>query len=158
MIIFLVSGPTSLCANQGIADFSSHANMEEHGWDLKEVDKNNRLMLSQHACNNHLEFLKNNKWIVEQWSTSVISTSFWGTGKATLQYGNCFNEGEVAIFLDDNEIAKSKRGEYISKVTFNVEEGSTLAIKTDDKAIIRLFRLDLECGKHMIFLRKSNGF
>ena len=74
----------------------------------------------------------------------------WGTGKATLEFGNCYNEGQVTVLLDDNEIAKSKEGEFKSKVTFDVADGSTLTIKTDNKAIIRLFRLDLECGKSMI--------
>ena len=121
--------------------------MEEHGWDLDALDKDNRLMLTKHACRSQLEFLKSNKWTVEQWSTSAISTSFWGTGQATLTFGNCYNEGEITILLDDTEIAKSKRNEYKSKVTFNVEDGSTLTIRTDDKAIIRLFQLDLTCGK-----------
>ena len=124
--------------------------MEEHGWDLKAMDTHNRLMLTQHACESRLEFLENHKWKVDQWSTSVMYTSFWGTGKATLQFGNCYSEGEVTILLDDNEIAKSKRNEIKSSVTFNVADGSTLAIKTDNRAIIQLFRLDLECGKSMI--------
>ena len=123
--------------------------MEEHGWDLNAIDQHNRLMLNQHSCENRLGFLKANKWIVDQWSTSAITTSFWGPGQATLEYGNCYNEGVVTVLLDDNEIAKSKRNEYISSVTFNVADGSTLAIKTDDRAIIQLFRLDLECGKEM---------
>ena len=128
--------------------------MEEHGWDLENIHPNDRLMLTRHACHRNLEFLRSNNWIVEQWSTAVISTSFWGTGKATLEFGNCYDKGEVTILLDDNEIAKSKRGEYSSKVTFNIDEGSTLAIKTDDKAIIRLFKLELECGKPMIYQEK----
>ena len=125
--------------------------MEEHGWDFKAMDKENRLMLTQRQCDSRFDYLKNNKWIVERWSTSAISTSFWGTGKATLEYGNCYNEGEVTILLDGNEIAKSKSGEFISNVTFNVEEGTTLAIETDDRAIIRLYQLDLECGKSILY-------
>ena len=125
--------------------------MEEHGWDLKAIDQHNRLMLNQKSCENRLEFLKTNKWIVDQWSTSAVTTSFWGSGQVTLEFGNCYNEGVVTVLLDDNEIAKSKRNEYISSVTFNVADGSTLAIKTDDRAIIQLFRLDLECGKAIIY-------
>ena len=124
--------------------------MKEHGWDVTDIDMDNRLTLTQHACENRQDYLKDNGWVVRQWSTSAMTTSFWGTGKATLEFGNCNKEGEVTVLLDDNEIAKSKIGEFKSKVTFNVEDGSTLAIKTDDKAIIRLFRLDLECGKLMI--------
>ena len=124
--------------------------MEEQGWDVKAMDMDNRLTLTQQACENRLDFLKHNDWVLEQWSASAMSTSFWGTGKATLEFGNCYKEGVVTILLDDNEIAKSKRGEFHSRVTFDVADGSTLTIKTDNKAIIRLFRLDLECGKSMI--------
>ena len=118
------------------------------------MDMDNRLMLTQHACNNQLEILKANNWVVQQWTTSAMTTSFWGTGKATLEFGNCHNQGEVTIILDDNEIAKSKGGEFKSKVTFDVADGSTLTIKADDKAIIRLFGLDLECGKSIISIVK----
>ena len=124
--------------------------MKEHGWDVKNMDMDYRLTLTKHACENRLDFLEKNKWVVEQWSTTAMTTSFWGTGEATLEFGNCYKEGEITILLDDTEIAKSKRGEFKSKVSFNVTDGSILTIKTDDKAIIRLFRLDLECGKSMI--------
>ena len=85
--------------------------------------------------------------MVQQWSATMISTEFWGVGAATLEFGNCNNEGEVTVLLDDGEIAKSKLNEDMSNVTFNVDEGSILTIRADDKAIIRLFSLELKCGK-----------
>ena len=147
IFFFLIQGPTALCAHQGISDFSSSMAMEEHGWDLTAINKDTRLVLTQSACEKRLNILESHSWMVQQWSATMISTEFWGVGAATLEFGNCNNEGEVTVLLDDGEIAKSKLNEDMSNVTFNVDEGSILTIRADDKAIIRLFSLELKCGK-----------
>ena len=144
---FLFQGPSALCANEGISDFTSHEAMREHGWDLTAINADTRLVLTERACDKRLDFLESHKWKVQQWSTASISTSFWGVGTATLEYGNCNNAGDVTILLDDSEIAKSKINEEMSNVTFNVDEGTILTIRANDRAIIRLFNLELKCGK-----------
>ena len=83
----------------------------------------------------------------QQWSTAWISTSFWGVGSATLEFGNCNNAGDVTVLLDGGEIAKSKVSDDMSSVTFNFDEGSVLNITANGKAIIRLFSLESKCGK-----------
>ena len=45
------------------------------------------------------------------------------------------------------KIAKSKSVGGDLTATFNVEEGSLLEIKADNRAIIRLLDLQIECGK-----------
>ena len=146
-LFFLFQGPSALCANEGLSDFSSHEAMKEHGWDLTAINADTRLVLTQSACEKRLHTLESFKWMDQQWSTAWISTSFWGVGSATLEFGNCNNAGDVTVLLDDGEIAKSKINVDMSNVTFNVEHGSVLTIRANDKAIIRLFSLELKCGK-----------
>ena len=144
---FLFQGPSALCANEGLSDFSSHEAMKEYGWDLSTIDEDTRLVLTQSACEKRLHTLESFKWMDQQWSTTSISTSFWGVGSATLEFGNCNNAGDVTVLLDGGEIAKSKMNEAVSNVTFNFDERSVLTIRANGKAIIRLHSLESKCGK-----------
>ena len=121
--------------------------MRENGWDLQNIHAKKRLVMTEEACWNLLDTIDKHKWMVQQWATSSISTSFWSEGKATLEFGNCFNEGQVTVFLDGREIGNSSLSKDSTIVTFNVADGSILTIKTDDRSIIRLFDLRLECGE-----------
>ena len=143
------SGPTALCAQQGINDLSSAQNMIENGWDLQNSYQDKRLVLTENACWNLLNTIDKFKWMIQPWTTSTISTSFWGDGRATLDFGNCNVEGRVTVLLDGKEIGNSSIGNKITSVSFNVANGSTLAIEADDRSVIRLYDLRLECGKQM---------
>ena len=105
-----------------------------------------RLIFTDRACWNLLDTIDKHKRLVQQWSASTITTSFWSDGKATLKFGNCNNEGQVLVLLDGTEIANSTLSKDSTTVTFNVAEGSILSLKADDRSIIRLFYLELECG------------
>ena len=124
--------------------------MNEHGWNLQNILQARRLLLNEQACLNRLSRIKENPWMVQGWSTSSISTSFWGIGTANLEFGNCNKEGEVSVIIDGTEIAKSKPHGAKTNAKFDVQEGTNLTIKTDNKAIIRLIQLELECGKSSI--------
>ena len=140
-------GPTALCAQAGVTDLISPANMNENGWDLDTKKMNYRLVLTDGGCRNVLDTIDKYKWMVQKWSSTAISTSFWDHGRATLIFGNCNNEGRVTILLDGTEIGRSDLGKERTTVTFNVDERSNLTIKTDDRSVIRLFHLKLDCGK-----------
>ena len=124
--------------------------MLENGWDLSNIDTENRLTLTDRTCMNTLRRFDEFKWMVQEWSTSTMSTSFWSDGKATLRFGNCNNAGRVFVLLDETEIANSTHHSPTT-VNFNVADGSTLTIKTDNLSIIRLFDLKLECGELILF-------
>ena len=143
------SGPTALCAQKGINDLSSAQNMIENGWNLQTSYQDKRLVLTENACWNLLNTIDKFKWLVQPWTTSTISTSFWGEGRATLDFGNCNVEGRVTVLLDGKEIGNSSIGNKRTSVSFNVANGSTLAIEADDRSVIRLYDLRLECGKKM---------
>ena len=130
---------------------TSSLDMEQNGWDLNNSYQKKRLVLTENACWNLLKTIDQFKWIVQQWSTATISTSFWGDGRATLEFGNCNQEGRVTVLLDGKEIGNSTLNKRSSSVSFNVAKGSILQVKTDHRAVIRLFDLKLECGEKIIF-------
>ena len=144
--MLLVLGPTVACAQEGINDFGSYEKMEDNGWDLKAIDKKTRLVLQDETCQKKFVFANEFNWIVQGWSNSAISTTFWGNGRAKLTFANCNNDGEVSVLLDGKEIKKSKPNVEKTTVSFTVREGSNLTITTDNRAIIKLIRLKLKCG------------
>ena len=121
--------------------------MEDSGWDLKSIDKRTRLVLPDETCKEKLMNVANDyNWLVQGWTNSAISTTFWGRGRAKLTFGNCNNEGEVSVLLDGKEIKKSKPNGEKTTVSFDMKEGSNLTITTDNRSIIKLIRLKLKCG------------
>ena len=121
--------------------------MKEGGWDLASIIKKERLVLPEQTCFNVRKEINEFPDVVQGWIPSMISNSFWGSGRVTLKFGNCNNQGQVTILVDGTEIAKSKSNGRETTASFNVEEGAVLEIKADSLAIIRLLDLQIECGK-----------
>ena len=117
------------------------------GWNFEGIIDLERLVLPRQTCDAKLHRIKEYNWIVQQWIPSKISTTFWGSGRVSLKFNNCNNQGEVTVFVDGTEIAKSKSVGGETTATFNVEEESVLEIKADNRAIIRLLDIQIDCGK-----------
>ena len=141
-----IIGSSAACARVGANDLTSYENMEESGWNLNNIDKEARLVLQDETCEKKLDFIHKYNWIAQRWRAQSISTTFWGHGRASLQFGNCNNAGQVSVFLDGTEIGRSRSDEEATTANFNVKEGSVLTIKADNLAIIKLFELKLKCG------------
>ena len=124
--------------------------MKEGGWDLGNIDEKERLVLPRETCDAALDRIDKHNWLVQKWIPSMISNTFWGSGRVVLKFDNCNNQGEVSIIVDGTEVAKSKTIGGETTATFNVEEGSVLEIKADNRAIIRLKDLQIECGKYLL--------
>ena len=127
--------------------------MKEGGWDLESIVEKERLVLPGQTCNKIVNQMNEFAWFVQKWFPTMISTTFWGSGRVTLKFDNCNNQGEVFIFVDGTEIANSKPNGEEPKATFNVEEGTVLEIKADNRAIIRLMGLKIECGKKLFWYK-----
>ena len=136
-------GPTAACAELGIADLTSYGSMKENGWDLDNIEEERRLVLRGKECNRKLF----DDWLVQGWETSMISTSFWSKGRATLKFGNCNNLGNVKVLIDGSEVGTSKANGKKSTASFNFDEGSNLTIKAEGQSVIKLFSLKIQCGK-----------
>ena len=123
--------------------------MEEGGWDLESIIEKERLALPGQTCDKIFNRIKENPWFVQKWFPTMISTTFWGSGRVTLMFDNCNNQGEVSVLVDGTEIANSRPNGEEPKATFNVEEGTVLEIKADNRAIIRIIGIKIECGKKL---------
>ena len=125
--------------------------MTENGWDFsKIINPDRRLVLPRYECNyNLLDTIAKHNWIMRGWLPSMISATFWAKGRVQLLFGNCNVDGEVTILVDGTEIEKSKPDGKQTNATFNVDEGSKLIIKADNRAIIKLFDIDIECGNEL---------
>ena len=134
------------CAHENINDLSSYESMNEGGWDLESIDEKERLVLPGQTCDAKFNRIKENNWMVQKWFPEMVSTTFWGSGRVTLKFDNCNNQGEVSVIVDGTEVANSKPNGVEPTATFNVEEGSVLEIKADNRGIIRLKDLKIKCG------------
>ena len=72
-----------------------------------------------------------------------VETTFQGSGKATLNFGNCYEGGTTKVFLNEREIGKAGRYEY-PEVSFNFKKGDTLKLIEVDSGIIKINSLDIE--------------
>ena len=114
---------------------------------FENINKQARLVLPKGTCNwKLLAAIEDNPWYEKGWKTSSISTSFWDHGRVELKFSNCNEHGEVIILVDGTEIKKSKRGGGLTTAVFMVNEGSNLTIATDNRGIIKLKELKIECG------------
>ena len=121
--------------------------MTDNGWDLANIDTKHRLVLPGGECDyNLLLTITKLNWIIQGWLPSMISATFWSKGRVELKFGNCNEVGEVAVFVDGTEVEKSKPNVEVTRAAFNVDEGSNLTIRADNRAIIKLFDINIECG------------
>ena len=65
-----------------------------------------------------------------------ISTELKGYGSATLEFGNCMNEGTVRVFLNDKQIGSVMEKKERKKIKFEFWDGDTLAIKKENNGMI----------------------
>ena len=144
---FLYQGPSAACAHENIDDLTSYESMKEGGWDLESIKEKERLVLPGQSCFKIFKQINEFPFFVQRWAPSMISTKFWGSGRVVLKFNNCNNKGEVAILVDGTEIVKSKLVGEDTTAKFNIEEGTVLEIRADNRAIIELIDLQIECGK-----------
>ena len=122
--------------------------MKENGWDLDNIDEERRLVLRGKECDRRLfDGSSFTNWLVQTWSTSMISTTFWSKGRAKLKFDNCNDQGEVSVLIDGTEVGKSTSNGKTATVSFNFDEGSNFTIKAEGQSIIKLFSLKIKCGK-----------
>ena len=135
------------CAHENVKDLSSYESMKEGGWDLDSIHEKERLVLPGQTCDVVFNRIEKYNWIIQKWFPMMVSTTFWGSGRVTLKFDNCNNQGEVSVIVDGIKVANSKSHVEEPTATFNVEEGTVLEIKADNRAIIRLNDLKVKCGK-----------
>ena len=76
-------------------------------------------------------------------SVGSVKTRFRGNGAATLNFGNCYKQGEVIVYLNENEISRAYNNTPKVETNFEYNKGDVLSIKEVDTAIIKLNSLKL---------------
>ena len=59
---------------------------------------------------------------------STIKTKLYGSGKAKLDFGNCYNLGDVRFYLNNREIAAAPGGTNSTVVEFDYTDGNELKL------------------------------
>lgn len=74
-----------------------------------------------------------------------LSTTFQGSGNAKLDFGNCLNNGEVVVHLNNVQIGTALPLQKSIVIEFDYKPGDTLAIQEIKYGIIAINSLEL-CG------------
>ena len=69
-----------------------------------------------------------------------------GSGKATLNFGNCYSHGRVVVYLNQNEIGHADAFMPEKEIAFDYSKKDVLTIKEKYMAIIKLNYLNLSCS------------
>ena len=76
-------------------------------------------------------------------SVGSVQTMFHGTGKAVLNFGNCYQSGRVIVYLNGREISGANKNTPRKEVEFQYSKGDILRIDEVLVAIIKLNSLEL---------------
>jgi hypothetical protein len=114
-------------------DVSSKAAMEANGWvfDFEYPDRQNLA-----AC-------KTSPQTWYGWSgrnaAGVLSRTLEGSGKYTLDFGNCWNGGNVNVYLNNVKIGSAPPSTMSKVITFDYVDGDILQIKDEDgNSVVKL--------------------
>ena len=75
-----------------------------------------------------------------------VTAIFAGSGKATLNFGNCYASGRVVVYLNEKDIGHADANTPKQEITFDYSKGDNLTIKEENMAIIKLNSLNLSCA------------
>ena len=77
----------------------------------------------------------------------TISTVLNGTGELTLDFGNCWDDGNVKVYLDSKLMGVAGEDVHSVTKTFSFSPGSLLEIKDEDgNAVILLNSIKFACN------------
>ena len=129
------------CSDFGLTDLSNEATMETNGWEI-DMDK------SSHATERYSETCNHRTFYGYKLNHRVgkVSATFKGFGNATLNFGNCYKAGYVAVSLNGHEIAKALANINKKEVQFEYSKGDILLIEEVNIAIVKLNSLTLSCN------------
>ena len=119
-----------------LTDFSSAMAMEKNGWKLN----------IRHSMDSaYSEKCGMDTWFGYNYGEKVgsVQTTFKGTGKATLNFGNCYRSGWVKVYLNGKEISRANGNTPRKEVEFRYSKDDILRIKEVNVAIIKLNSLEL---------------
>lgn len=122
-----------------LTDLSSTSQMESNGWSFDtNYDATN--WNQAEACNVH------DTWYgFKSPGDGTVTATFTGSGSATLDYGNCWTQGYVSVYLN-GELKDGASPNTPSKIiTFNFSPNDVLVLEETGECVIKLNSLELGC-------------
>ena len=137
MFMYLFSGA---CVDSGLQNVENRQTMKTGGWNVDGAPDQDAKFAT--LCNKPDTF-----WGYDYGSAvGYVEATFIGSGKGTLDFGNCYSSGETKVFLNDVEIDKAGANEKSKVITFDYNCGDTLKLTEEPIGIIKVNSLKLaEC-------------
>ena len=125
--------------------------MEDNGW---KIHCNKKVVSA--FSQREKDLCGSETWFGSQRNNAIgwVNATFVGSGTATLNFGNCWKEGNVWVYLNDKELSNVSNGTPTKEITFSYSESDILGIK-EDNAIIKLNSLKLK-RTGMQFMQQCN--
>ena len=134
MLWYLIKG----CLDRGLSLLTSKQVMHENGWIFDVAESMPFRYTAKCSKNSWFGFTGDNP-------VGFVSTIFKGSGKATLNYGNCYSTGVVKVYVNNFLRSKASANVKHKMVTFEYSKGDVLKILEINTAIIKLNSLELDC-------------
>ena len=80
-------------------------------------------------------------------TVGTISTRLHGNGEGTLDFGNCWDAGEVKVYLNDELIAFAEKNTPTKTVSFYFQDGDILKLRDEGaNSVIALNGITMKCS------------
>ena len=77
----------------------------------------------------------------------TVSATLQGNGEATLDFGNCWDTGEVNVYLNHNQVASAQKNTPSKIVSFNFHDGDKLKLRDDGgNSVIAINEITFRCS------------
>ena len=137
----LVSDETQeVCPDKGLSEVSNREVMEKNGWIFNTTHSDMVWGKSHCGEGSWFGFHSNAAY-------GSVSTTFKGSGTATLSFGNCWAASlyKVSVVIN-GEVKSEAEGNVMEKeISFSFNKGDNLIIK-ENGAIIKINSLDITCN------------
>jgi len=134
--------PTGCLSNKKLAVGGTGIQMAEEGWtvDVGSADTTHTEVKAACAPN----------WLWFGWSSSTsvgtLSATLLGTGTATINFGNCWNQGIVRFYKNDQKLASAPVGRKSVTFQFDYTNGDVIKLKDEGaNSVISLNSLSFAC-------------
>ena len=78
-------------------------------------------------------------------SIGSVSATLRGNGLGTLNFGNCYTNGQVKVSLNGNELSRAEKNTPKQEIIFNYSKGDVLKIEEISTASLKLNSLTFKC-------------
>ena len=121
--------------------------MKNAGWNLGVENWQNNNAAVAAKCR------RGTNWFGWTDSSNVgsVSIKLQGNGEATLDFGNCWDAGEVKVYVDDKEVASAQPNTPSKTVSFNFRDGDILKLRDEGQnSVIAINDITFRCSSGKI--------